>query len=496
MKLIVVGTDFNCMIRLDSQYVSSYHAEILLLDNGDILLTDKGSKNGTYLNDQRLQPNKDVPVKRGDVIRFADRVLDWKNIPTIEIDSDIREMRGIGTNFRNKYQLQGEKVSRYHATFSKRKDGRWYIQDHSKNGTSINGKKIPAHQNIKIKRGDVILCAGVAVPNPYTEESSVGFSAKLWGVFIVLIILFGCGGAAYYFMNKYHLDSEFLHPLTDEEIHERYQNSIVLVVGYYYYEVSAGALDLSKLGLPTEVVVSDGMLKAVNDQRANMNIGAATGFFVSEDGKIVTDMHVVKPWHAAEDSSLIANQYRKFVSDAAMSNPAVKAFASQIKVEGVLSYVGVIPNGAGFSEDNIQQCRILTADDGDERNMAVLQLESKELPDCHIVNLGQSVTGDSAIYVGAHIYSMGFPAALAFENLTSSEPVLLQEYSGDITQDCDEFSFGIDAPAYEVLGGSPVFNEKGQLIGILDVGNTKEQGCQYVMKASYVLDLMQGESCN
>lgn len=496
MKLIVVGTDFNCMIRLDSQFVSSYHAEILLLDNGDILLTDKGSKNGTYLNNQRLQPNKDVPVKRGDVIRFADQVLDWKNIPTIEVDSDIREMRGIGTNFRNKYQLQGEKVSRYHATFSKRKDGRWYIQDHSKNGTFINGKKIQAHQNIKLKRGDVILCAGIAVPNPYTEEPSVGFSPKLWGVFIVLIILFGCGGAAYYFVNKYHLDSEIPHSMTDEEIRERYQNSIVLLVGYYYFEVSAGALDLSKLGLPTDVVVSNGMLKAVNGQRANMNIGAATGFFVSEDGKIVTDMHVVRPWQSAKDRSLIANQYRKFISDAAMSNPAVKAFASQIKVEGVLSYVGMIPNGTIFSEDNLQQCRILTEDDGDERNMAVLQLESNGLLDCRIVNLDQVVTSDSAIYVGAHIYSMGFPAALEVGNLKSSEPVLLQEYSGDITQDCDDFSFGIDASAYEVLGGSPVFNEKGQLIGVLDVRNTKEQGRQYAMKASYVLDLMQAESCN
>ena len=72
MKLIVIGSNNNCQIKLDSQFVSGYHAEILLLDNGEILLTDKGSKNGTYLNDQRLQPNKDIPVKRGDSIRIAD----------------------------------------------------------------------------------------------------------------------------------------------------------------------------------------------------------------------------------------------------------------------------------------------------------------------------------------------------------------------------------------------------------------------------------------
>lgn len=44
MKLIVIGSNSNCQIKLDSQFVSGYHAEILLLDNGEILLTDKGSK--------------------------------------------------------------------------------------------------------------------------------------------------------------------------------------------------------------------------------------------------------------------------------------------------------------------------------------------------------------------------------------------------------------------------------------------------------------------
>ena len=76
MKLLVIGTDSNCQIRLHSQFVSGYHAEILLLDNGEILLTDKGSRNGTYLNDQKLQPNRDIPIKRGDNIRFADQMLD------------------------------------------------------------------------------------------------------------------------------------------------------------------------------------------------------------------------------------------------------------------------------------------------------------------------------------------------------------------------------------------------------------------------------------
>ena len=183
MKLIVIGSGNNSHIRLNSQFVSGYHAELLLLDNGEILLTDKGSRNGTYLNDHRLQPDKEVPVKRGDVIRFADQILDWNKIPALPMPdmSKIKEMRGIGTNFRNKYQLQGDKVSRFHATLKLMSDKKWYIQDHSKNGTTVNGRAIPPNQDVKLKKGDKILCAGVSVPNPYGEGKTVNYK-KIWNL--------------------------------------------------------------------------------------------------------------------------------------------------------------------------------------------------------------------------------------------------------------------------------------------------------------------------
>lgn len=81
MKLIIIGSATDVHLKYNSPYVSGYHAELLLLDNGDILLTDKGSRNGTFLNDIRVFPNKEITVKRGDNIRFADVALDWNSIP-------------------------------------------------------------------------------------------------------------------------------------------------------------------------------------------------------------------------------------------------------------------------------------------------------------------------------------------------------------------------------------------------------------------------------
>ena len=496
MKLLVIGSNSNCQIRFNSPFVSSYHAELLLLDNGEILLTDKGSRNGTYLNDQRLQPNKDIPVKRGDAIRFADQLLDWQNVPSVPMPdlSRIKEMRGIGTHFRNKYQLQGDKVSRFHATLTKRSDKKWYLQDHSKNGTTVNGKAIPSNVDIKINRGDKILCAGVPVPNPYGEQPIVNYRTLLAALFVLLI----AGGtvAGIYSSKGCRSLSVASEQMTDNEIYTKYKSSTVLLIGFYYYRVSAGNLDLSKLDLPTEVVISGGKIVDVNGQRGNMNIYTGTGFFVSEDGKIVTNLHIVRPWLFEDELSLISDKYKMIIASIASSQePALNAFTSQIKVEGVLDYIGMVPNGAYFSGDNLKQCREFAVHDDIAKDVAVLQLETMRLPDnSSIVDLDHAVVDDAEIAVGSHIYTIGFPFGLSLQDLKSPKGIQLLGHGGSITQESTRYSFGFDAASYGGASGSPVFNERGQLIGILSSGVSKSQGFNYAIKASYVIELLNNKS--
>ena len=495
MKLIVIGSNSNSHIKLNSQFVSGYHAELLLLDNGEILLTDKGSKNGTYINDQRLQPNKDIPIKRGDSVRFADQVLDWRNVPVLPMPdfSKIKEMRGIGTNFRNKHQLQGERVSRFHATLTKKSDKNWYIQDHSKNGTTVNGKAIPSNQDIKLKKGDKILCAGVPVPNPCGEGNPINYRKIITVLSIILLL---CGGSYGIYSLKGCQGRGPIpitpKPMSDSEIYSKYKNSTVLLIGYYYYKVSAGNLDLSKLDLPTEVVISNGKLKAVNGQRNNMNLYTGTGFYISEDGKIVTNLHIVRPWLFDKELSLISDQYKMYMASAASENPALNAFTAQIKVEGVLAYIGMIPNGAYFSDENLKQCRELIAHNNIDKDVAILQLETKKLPDlnCSIVDINQAIINDSDIQVGSHIYTMGFPFGLTLQDLKSPNGIQLLGHGGSITQECTNYSFGFDAASYGGASGSPIFNDKGQLIGVLNSGISKSQGFNYAIKASHVIDLL------
>ncbi len=502
MKLIVIGSGSDAHLKLNSQFVSGYHAELLLLDNGEILLTDKGSKNGTYLNDQRLQPNKDIPIKRGDVIRFADQTLDWRNVPALPMPdiSKIKEMRGIGTNFRNKHQLQGERVSRFHATLTKKNDKNWYIQDHSKNGTTVNGKAIPSNQDIKLKKGDKILCAGVPVPNPYGEGSAINYRK----IFMTLsLILFLCGGTYGIIKLINHLSDDSSNgrgssiisgkTTSDEEIYAKYKNSTVLLIGFYYYKVSAGNLDLEKAGLPTEVIWENNTIQKVDGMRSKMKSFTGTGFFISADGKIVTNLHIVRPWLFDKELSFISDKYKMLIATLASENPALNAFTSQIKVEGVMSYIGMLSNGAYFSDENLKQCRELVGHDNIKKDVAILQLETKRLPDtnCNIVDMNQAVTNDSDIRVGSHIYTMGFPFGLSLQDLKTSKGIRILANGGSITQECTEYSFGFNAPSYGGASGSPIFNAKGQLIGVLNSGMTNSQGFNYGIKAIHAKELLE-----
>lgn len=284
--------------------------------------------------------------------------------------------------------------------------------------------------------------------------------------------------------------------MTDQEIYAKYKNSTVLLIGYYYYKVSAGNLDLNKMELPTEVVISDGKLKATNGLQNKMNTLTGTGFYISKDGKIVTNLHMVRPWLFDKELSLISDQYKMFMASAASENPALNAFTAQVKVEGVLAYIGMIPNGAYFSNENLKQCRELVVHEDKNKDVAIIQLETKNLPDtnCNIINLNEAITNDADITVGSHIYTMGFPFGLNLQDLKSSKGIRILANGGSITQECTEYSFGFNAPSYGGASGSPIFNEYGQLIGVLNSGVSKAK--DLIMRLKHPMLLICSKTTN
>ena len=164
MKLLKIGRSATNNIVLNSGKVSTLHAELILLDSGEMLLIDKGSTNGTFVNGNQITPDVEVPVKKGDLIRFADEELNWHKVPPCDDVSKYKKVVNIGKSFRNDIIIDSSFVSRFHASLVITKDNKAFIKDSSSvNGTKVNGVKIQPGKDVRIRKGDVVICGDIDV---------------------------------------------------------------------------------------------------------------------------------------------------------------------------------------------------------------------------------------------------------------------------------------------------------------------------------------------
>ena len=470
MRLYVIGSSARAQIVFTSKYVSGYHAELLQLDNGDMLLTDKGSSNGTYVNGVKIAPEQDVRVTRNDHIRFADQDMNWSLVPVNEMPKNVKVLKSIGSHALNTCQIYGNQVSRFHATVKQKTDGKWYICDHSSNGTTVNGARIPKDQDVRLKRSDSIACAGVNVQNPIPGSSRKTLFAVLGGAAVVAVIV----GAVIAFMGY-----------SDKMLYEKYSNATAMVIASFHYKVST----------PHEVVewVVDPSTDVVTVYDGTNSIAyAATGFFISSDGVFVSNLHVAKPWlygDEAEITQIIAKSYQRMHQ----SNGQIVALAD-IKVEGVLDFIGVIPNGQFFDDTNLTKGREVISSDSKDVDIAIFQTLNNKLPE-GATYIPISKIDDGNRNVGSHVYTMGFPLIGALQDLNGLKTALnrtLQAVGagGQINQNNEKCQYGLNAISDHGASGSPVFDSKGRMVGISHGGYAGTQGYNFAIKSKYIHRLL------
>lgn len=75
--MLIFGRAKDCSAYLDDAFVSSHHARLQLGAVGPIL-EDLGSRNGTFCNDVRVDPDVPVVLKNGDVFSVGNSVFCYK----------------------------------------------------------------------------------------------------------------------------------------------------------------------------------------------------------------------------------------------------------------------------------------------------------------------------------------------------------------------------------------------------------------------------------
>lgn len=517
MRLLKIGRDASCDLVLHSDKVSSLHAEMTVLNNGDILLEDKNSRNGTFLMNKPIKAGTAVSVRRGDAIRFGDVELMWSQIPMPENNSSYKALFGIGSNFRNEIQISGNTVSRFHATLKIGKDGKAYIQDHSKNGTTINGVKAAFGQNVRIKRNDAIACGGVPVDlKPFMLGShvltkiigAVAVAAVVVGIIFGVKEWVGDGGkpkdyiqATTYVHGFYH----YIVKLTDDPFIQGLKDYGLDIP--YPEQYSFGKYSNEEWGIIEPKLVN----QTLGVSAANSIGYSGTAFFISNDGKMMTNRHVACPWFYISDKEknaisqymatlreelLPINQLRTKADGARLFsknnyvtvciayllnkgvslktiNAWIKRFInSPIEISGIHDYIAVgYANHNYNSIDEFERCSVLAEYENDKVDLAILQLNNKQTPTTikKYVDVSKAVTDTKKLNpLEENYYYIGYPLGISL-NLNNEDGGLIPLLNEvKISKVPGKYEFDLQGEVFGGASGSPILDRNGHLVGIVN----------------------------
>ena len=74
MQTFIIGRDAGNQIVLDDKLVSRCHAQLTVLDNGQVMIKDLGSSNGTFVNGNRVTESY---LNTGDIVKCGPVFLNW-----------------------------------------------------------------------------------------------------------------------------------------------------------------------------------------------------------------------------------------------------------------------------------------------------------------------------------------------------------------------------------------------------------------------------------
>jgi hypothetical protein len=74
MKTLAIGRDAANQIVLDHNFVSRFHAQLIIMDNGKVMLKDLDSTNGTFVNGNKIT---EAYLQTGDIVKCGGAFLNW-----------------------------------------------------------------------------------------------------------------------------------------------------------------------------------------------------------------------------------------------------------------------------------------------------------------------------------------------------------------------------------------------------------------------------------
>lgn len=499
-RIIKIGKTQENDVMFDSPDVSRHHAEMTIADdNRSALLRDLGSTNGTFVNGKRI--SQQVTINLSHQLRFGS-----VNTNLADIVAKLRETTFSGPYDPNnniigrdgdcQIRFNYDDVSKHHAVLKLRHDGTVIIEDlHSLNGTFVNDQRIVSQV---LKRGDKVTIAGkypldwesyypVAGGGNGKGNGDNGGGGIDWKRFIpyaaalLALLVLGIGG--------YFLLRDKKYDLT--RINKEYSNAICMVVVEYGYKIYIDGEDWTKDVLRYENEKPNDLLhpyqvnwlfgEITSVQPGPISI-QGTAFFISKDGLLGTNLHVARPWLFSSEIKTLKDYINNLLKG------KINYARSELEIKPVVTKMFITLDGLPLSEGNQIEVKEYKGHEDIQKDVAVLTTNNHKLPDGvgNIIDINEA---ENNYTEGEIIFYRGYPFGPVVAK-NANEDIKGQGYEGRISQDLDDFQFGFDATHGGGASGSPVFNEKGKLVGVLNSGYSGTERFTRGIKVKHLQDLL------
>ena len=466
-SVIKIGRDNSNDVIINEPSVSRNHAIITQLADGTYEIKDLGSSNGTFVNGQKIVQQI---ISSGDKLKVASSMVDWQaafqDLVTKKMDSFIEESPFakilktilLGSAADNDIVLDSKFISAHHAKISVLKNRNYYLQDiGSSNGSFVNGARIISKN---FSKTDIVKVGNIDLPNNWFLHENlklIFFKDHKKAIWISLSVILLLNAGILSFINRcnwfgWNCD------LTAKQMYAKNKNALVHIEHEYYYTVVFNSIKYY-VGKNKDFINQT----EANPDKMNMlpySKISGNGCFIKPDGSILTSQLITNPWLYA-DAERLKMQQEVIVSKTikGLNNNNI----GQVNIcgeTGVLKWLQnkVINNQQNFVEANpLNEC-ISTDSTG-----AIIQSVKKALPlnavvtDFHFGNkLNRNMHNTEAKYYSYFNFSK----------------------NGEILKDtfyARKDSFNINSISVmpiadslpPIVEGSPVFNARGELIGVV-----------------------------
>lgn len=334
--------------------------------------------------------------------------------------------------------------------------------------------------------------------------------------------------------------------LTADQIENKHASGVVLVKNTYYYTITfEGGSSIYFTGIDQEGA-PENLTFDINEVVPKTIFG--TGFFITKDGMLATNSHVVSPLVdvASVRSSIVeaigelANECSKEVNNInenlGMLKLAILTTDSysdeqeltetynelQNKRESYQEFINMAQTLRGKDYQAMIHCDLgiayndthvtsttdfvgcIELKDNPEKDLAIIQLKDKVTPEGKYVfkipGRHKSVEQDednnsekSKTIVGKKVHMIGFNLGPSLA--LTEQGVKAQITSGEISQDTDATQIMYTIPSLPGSSGSPVIDERGRLVAVNYAGLSSTQSFNYGIKVNHLkkmLDEIQG----